>query len=129
MTLTGSESKQLIGRYLQALSGQDKTSAVVDKFVSDAALAEHIRQVEAAFPRYELTADTMVAESNLVAMRGTFQGVHRGEFAGIAATGRPVSAGLMIIYRLEDNRIAEHWLQFDTPALMAQLSAPAAAIA
>ena len=66
MTLTGSESKQLIGRYLQALSGQDKTTAVVDKFVSDATLAEHIRQVEAAFPRYELTADTMVAESNLV---------------------------------------------------------------
>ncbi len=43
--MSGSESKQLIGRYLQALSGQDKTPDIVNTFVSDAALAEHIRQV------------------------------------------------------------------------------------
>lgn len=122
MNLSGSESKQFIGRYLQALSGQAKTAAVVDTFVSDAALAEHIRQVEAAFPCYELVAEELVAESNLVAMRGTFQGVHRGEFAGIPATGKPVSASLMIIYRLDNNRIAEHWLQFDMPGLLAQLA-------
>lgn len=67
--------------------------------MSDPNLAEHIRQVEAAFPAYELVAEQLIAQGNLVAMRGTFQGVHRGAFAGIPATGRPVSAGLMIIYR------------------------------
>ena len=122
--MNGSESKQFIGRYLQALSGQDKTAAVVDKFVSDAALAEHIRVCEAAFPRYELVAEEMVAEGNMVSLRGTFSGVHQAEFYGVPATGRLVSAGLQIMYRLENGKIAEHWLQFDSPTLMAQLTAP-----
>ena len=122
MSVSASENKQFIGRYLQALSGQAKTPELVARFVSDASLAEHIRQVEAAFPAYELVAEELIAERNLVAMRGTFQGVHGGSFAGIPATGRPVSAELMIIYRFEGDRIAEHWLQFDMPALMAQLT-------
>jgi predicted ester cyclase len=123
MTLTSTESKQFVGRYLQALSGQAKTPELVARFVSDRALAEHIQQVEAAFPAYELIADELIAERNLVAVRGTFQGVHRGTFAGVAATGRPVSAGLMIFYRIEGDRIVEHWMQFDGAALMAQLTA------
>ena len=126
MTVSGAESKQFIGRYLQALSGQAKPPALVERFVSDPALAEHIRQVEAAFPFYELTADDLIAERNLVAMRGTFHGVHGGPFAGIDATGEAVTADLMIIYRIEDNRIAQHWLQFDAAGLIAQLSATAA---
>ena len=127
MSLTSTEGTQLVGRYLQALSGQAKTPALVARFVSDQSLAEHIRQVEEAFPAYELVAEEVIAERNLVAMRGTFQGVHRGTFAGIPATGRPVSAALMIIYRIEGDRIAEHWMQFDGAALMAQLQNAAVA--
>jgi predicted ester cyclase len=65
-----------------------------------------------------------VAEGNMVSVRGTFSGVHRAEFAGIPATGKHVSAGLQIMYRLENNKIAEHWLQFDMPTLLAQLNEP-----
>ena len=56
MSLTSTERKQFVGRYLQALSGQAKTPELVARFVSDRALAEHIQQVEAAFPAYELIA-------------------------------------------------------------------------
>jgi len=121
MSLTSTESKQLVGRYLQALSGQSKTPELVDHFVSDAGLAAHIRDVEAAFPEYELIAETLIAEGDLVAMHGAFHGVHRGPFAGIAPTGRSVSAPLMIIYRIANERIAEHWLHFDGTALVTQL--------
>jgi len=126
MTTTAAESKQLVGRYLQALSGQPKTAALVAQFVEDAALARHIRDVEAAFPEYELVADDVVAERDVVALRGTFRGVHRGPFNGVPATGRPVSAGLMIFYRVDRERIVEHWMQFDGASLMSQLQARAA---
>ena len=129
MTTTTADNKQLVGRYLQALSGQAKPQALVSKFVSDAGLAEHIHQVEAAFPFYELIADGIVAEGDTVAFRGTFHGVHGGAFAGVEATGRSVSAGLMIFYRIENGRIAEHWMQFDAASLIAQLTAPVAASA
>jgi steroid delta-isomerase-like uncharacterized protein len=122
MSLSSTESRQFVGRYLQALSGQAKTPALTERFVSDPSLAEHIRQVEAAFPAYELVADDLVAEGTMVAMRGTFRGVHRGEFAGIPATGRAVSAPLMIFYQIENGRIARHWLQFDAGSLIAQLT-------
>jgi predicted ester cyclase len=117
------ENKSLIGRYLHALSGQPKTPDLIERFVSDSGLAEHVRDVEAAFPAYEIVAEELIAERGLVAMRGTFRGVHRGAFAGIPATGRSVSAALMIIYRIEADRIAEHWMQLDSQALMAQLTA------
>lgn len=128
MSVSTTDSKQLIGRYLQALSGQAKTPELVARFVSDASLAEHIQQVEAAFPAYELIAEELVAERSLVAMRATFHGTHRGTFAGIPATGRSVSAALMIIYRVEGDRIAEHWMQFDGAALIAQLTASEVAV-
>jgi len=125
---TAAESKQFIGRYLQALSGQAKTPDLVAQFVSDPSLAAHIRDVEAAFPEYEIVAEDLIAEGDRVAMRGMFHGVHRGPFAGIAATGRSVSAPLMIVYRLQQGRIAEHWLHFDGAALVAQLRGAAVGV-
>ena len=127
--MSAAENTQFIGRYLQALSGQAKPPSLVERFVSDATLAEHISRAEAAFPFYELIADDLVAERDAVALRGTFQGVHGGPFAGIEATGRSVIANLMIFYRIEDGRIAEHWMQFDVAGLIAQLTAPVAATA
>jgi predicted ester cyclase len=73
MNPTSTAARQLIGQYLQALSGQRKTPDLVAEFVSDPHLAAHIRDVEAAFPEYELIADDLIAERDLVAMRGTFR--------------------------------------------------------
>jgi hypothetical protein len=64
MTATSAESKQFIGRYLQALSGQAKTADLVAKFVSDPALVAHINDVESAFPAYELIAEDLIAEGD-----------------------------------------------------------------
>jgi predicted ester cyclase len=117
-----SENKQFVAEYFHALSGRSKSPDVVARFVSDRALAEHIEQAEAGFPSYEIVVDEVTAERDLVAVRGTFRGVHRGAFAGIAPTGRQVSAGLMIMYRIAGNRIVEHWMQFDASSVMAQLT-------
>jgi predicted ester cyclase len=94
----------------------------MDRFISDASLKEHIRQAEAAFPGYEITAHQVVAEGDLVAVRGTVHGVHKGSFAGIPPTGRDITADLMIFYRIHDGRIAEHWLQWDVKAVIDQLT-------
>ena len=119
---TPNENKQFLAQYLQALSGKAKTPELVARFVSDRALADHIEQAEAGFPSYEILVDDVIAERDLVALRGTFRGVHRGSFAGVNSTGRQVSAGLMIIYRIADDRIVEHWMQFDGASLMSQLT-------
>ena len=127
MNSTVTECKQLIGRYLQALSGHRKTPDLVAQFVVDPHLAAHIQDVEAAFPESSLVAELVIAVHDLVGMRGTFHCVHRGPFAGIPATGASVSAPLMIVYRIRDNRIVEHWMQFDGAALVERLQSAAAA--
>lgn len=116
------DSKQLIQEYFNSLGGQPKTQELLDEYISDPGLKEHISVVEAAFPEYELIPSMIVAESELVAARCTFRGVHKGEFAGIQPTGKRVLAQLMIFYRIRNGRIAEHWMQIDTRALIEQLT-------
>ena len=115
------ENKRLIKSYLDALSGRNKTPELVAKYVNDKALAQHIAEVEAAFPSYELIPEQTLGEDDMVVVRGTFRGVHRGAFAGIDPTGKAVSAGLIIIYEVQNNRIVHHWMQFDLFSLLQQL--------
>jgi predicted ester cyclase len=117
--------KSFITEYLSALSGNAKTPALVQRYVSDERLARHIADIEAAFPNYELVPEDMLAEGDKVAVRGVFRGTHRGPFAGVQPTGKSVSAGLIIIYAVAAGRIADHWMQFDLFTLMQQLQAPA----
>jgi predicted ester cyclase len=116
------DTRQLIRGYFTALSGRPKTEELIDRFVSDPGLKEHIRAAEAAFPEYELIAHEIVAEGDLVAVRGAFRGIHEGDFAGIKRTGRRVTVDLMIFYRIADDRVAEHWMQLDMKGLLDQLT-------
>ena len=119
-------AKAIIRRYLDAFNA-DWERALRD-FVDDEGLAEHVRQMEGAFPNYQLTADDMIAEQDKVAVRFHLRAVHRGSLMGISATGREVVVEGIIIYQLANGRIAEHWLQVDMPGLLQQLGAvPAAA--
>lgn len=117
------DSKALIEDYLNALSGQPKTEELMNRYISDPSLKEHIRQAEAGFPAYEVIAHQMVAEGDLVAVRCTVRGVHKGEFAGIPATGRQISSDFMIFYRVSGGMIAEHWMQLNLAEIIQQLTA------
>ncbi|WP_263385218.1 ester cyclase [Granulicella arctica] len=122
MNALGIESKVFIEECFKALSGRPKPQDLIDRFVSDPALKEHIRGAEAGFPNYELIADQMVAEGDIVAVRCTIRGVHKGVFAGLQPTGKPVSSELMIFYKIKEERIAGHWMQIDMASLMKQLT-------
>ena len=123
--MSAQENKAFIGRYLKALSGQDKPPEVVDQYVSDSdqGLKEHIAFFEAAFPRYELIADDMVAEGDKVTVRATFTGTHEGDLMGLAPTHKTATVPIMLIYRIADDKIVKHWMVADQMSLMQQLGA------
>ena len=54
------------------------------------------RAIFAAFPDVHVTIDNVMAEGNFVAERHTARGTHKGEFMGVAATGKR-STGRKII--------------------------------
>lgn len=115
------EAKQLIGDYFDAINGKAKTEEILDKFITDQDLKEHIRFFESAFPEYELIPEDMIQENNKVAVRTTFRGKHLGELMGISATGKEVSTSIMLIYEVENNKISNHWMVADQFGLMQQL--------
>ena len=63
-----------------------------------------------------------LAENDLVAFTWTFQGVHQGPFAGIAATGKQVTLSGINVERLENGKIVEHWSHFDLAGLIKQMN-------
>jgi predicted ester cyclase len=121
--MSTSANKTFIRRYLDALSGVDKTPELVRQFVADEQLVQHIAAIEAGFPRYELSADDMVAEDDKVTLRSTFRGTHAREFAGLAPTQRQVTQPFIIIYRVDGEKIVEHWIAIDMLSFMQQLGA------
>ncbi len=117
------ETKAFLRRYLDALSGKDKPAATIDTYIadSDEELKQHIVFFEAAFPRYKLIADDMIAEGDKVAVHARFEGTHQGELMGIPPTGKEVSVPFIITYRIAEGKIVQHWMSFDRMALMEQL--------
>jgi steroid delta-isomerase-like uncharacterized protein len=77
----------------------------------------------AAFPdgRHDIT--DVLAEGDRVVVRGIFRGTHKGAFQGIPATGRTIAVDMVMIDRVVDGRIVEHYVQFDAMSLMQQLGA------
>jgi steroid delta-isomerase-like uncharacterized protein len=78
-------------------------------------------EVHAAFPDYSVKIDDQIAEGDKVVTRWTAQGTHKGQFQGIAPTGKHVSITGTTINRYVNGKIAEAWVQMDTLGLMRQL--------
>jgi predicted ester cyclase len=116
------ENKAFVKSYLEALSGKAKTPELVDQFVAEQALKDHIAGAEEGFPNYELIADHIVAEDDMVSVIGRFGGTHTGSFMGIPATGKSFSdVPIHITYKVEGGKIVDHWMLVDNAALMQQL--------
>jgi steroid delta-isomerase-like uncharacterized protein len=75
----------------------------------------------AAFPDLHFTIDGQIAEEDKVVTRWTMRGTHQGEFMGIPATGKQVTAGGVQIERVAGGQIVEHWRQSDDMGLLQQL--------
>lgn len=120
----------------EVLNGKDL--AVVDELL-DAEFAEHVagerKQVglegfkaarqrrNAAFPDWNVVVDDLIAEGDKVVVRATGHGTHRGEFMGIAPSGKRVSVSWIAIYRVRNGKLAEHWQNIDDLGLLRQLGA------
>ena len=115
------ENKALVRRYFEAVSGKDKPATSLEEFVDDEELKQHIAFFEAAFPRYEMIADDMIAEGDRVAVRARFRGTHKGDLMGIGPTGKQASLPFIIIYRVTNGKIMEHWMSVDQLDLLKQL--------
>jgi steroid delta-isomerase-like uncharacterized protein len=82
----------------------------------------------AGFPDIRVTIEETIAEGDQVASHGYFTGTHRGEFMGLAPTGKPIHVAYLDYWRVADGRLADNWVRMDSVGLLQQLGVlPAAA--
>lgn len=114
-------NKKLVLQFLEAVSGKEKLESLMRQYVTDETLIQHTLGMEVAFPKYAINPEDVIAEADKVVVRGTVRATHKGDLMGIPPTGVEVTVPLIIIYRIADGKIAQHWMNADMLGLMQQL--------
>jgi len=73
------------------------------------------------FPDFQYTMEDIVAEGDKVAIRWSGRATHKGEFMGIAPTGKQVTMTGISIIRIVDGKIVEEWGEMDMLSMMQQV--------
>jgi steroid delta-isomerase-like uncharacterized protein len=74
-----------------------------------------------AFPDFHSTLEDMFAEGDKVVQRFTARGTHKGEWMGIAPTGKQMTISGIAIHRITGGKIVEDWTSMDMLGALQQL--------
>jgi steroid delta-isomerase-like uncharacterized protein len=135
--MTAATNKERYREFIQAIFNEARFDRLDDFLAPSYAIQEAppgtapgregVRQVvtmfRTAFPDMTITLDEVVAEGDTVAALSTLRGTHRGEFMGVAPTGKTVSVTSLTMVRLEGGRLTKSWVKNDVASLMRQLGA------
>jgi steroid delta-isomerase-like uncharacterized protein len=76
-----------------------------------------------AFPDLQAQVRHMVREEDLVSTWVSYEGTHRGEFAGVPGSGRPVKFAAWDLFRIEGSQIVEITQYCDVFTILNQIGA------
>ena len=65
----------------------------------------------------------VLVEGDLVALRTIVTGTHTGDYAGVAATGNAIQTSASHIFRVDEDRLVEHWPVLDTYRILVAIGA------
>ena len=74
-----------------------------------------------AFSEIRVTAEQIVAEGDMVAVRWTARARHTGHLLGLPPTGRETVTTGIDMLRIVDGKIVEGWVDWDALSLLEQL--------
>jgi steroid delta-isomerase-like uncharacterized protein len=77
--------------------------------------------LRAAFPDFHADIHWQLADGERVTTYKTYHGTHKGEFFGIAPTGRKIQFETVDVMAVRDGKITEHWGVANLFSLMQQL--------
>lgn len=79
--------------------------------------------IRTAFPDTHCTINELAGEGDTVIARWTATGTHKGEWMGVAPTGKRVTHTGTTTLRIAGGKIVEHWADWDALGLLQQLGA------
>ena len=84
---------------------------------------EYSQAFFAAIPDLKHVILDTVVGGGKVACRVANRGTHRGTLMGVPATGKPIDALAIVIFRVEGGKVAEFWGVFDRLGMLQQVGA------
>lgn len=129
------KTRDFVRRYIEEVWNKQNLE-VVDEYLAEGytdhslppefkgpeGVKQWVKAVSASFSEQTIIED-QVTEGNMSIIRLTMRLTHRGEWRGIPATGKQVEISGYRTYRLEGDKIAEHWALIDGSSLEQQLRA------
>jgi steroid delta-isomerase-like uncharacterized protein len=136
-TTTGDAAKAVVRRNTEEVQGKGDFAVFEELFAQDfvdhtpqpgrTADREGARQLyqalRDAFPDFHAVIHWQAADGDLVTTFKTYHGTHKGEFFGIAPTGRSIQFETVDAMRVRNGQITEHWGVANLFSLMDQLGA------
>lgn len=112
------KNKQFFIRYSNAMSGKPKTRELIEQYVSDQALIEHILFFESVFPCYSGEIEELTCDGNRLVAKLKMKCKHEGFLHGIPPTHREIEATAVVGYEIENEKITSSWLISDQINIM-----------
>lgn len=134
--MSAEDNKELVRRYFAAIDATTDEN-MVDEFLSpdfvdhnpSPGCSPDVSGMKAAYRMFTQgspgthSIEDMVAEDDKVVARISARGTHSGELFGIPASGRDFMSTGIAIFRIENDKIVEHWNELDMLGTLVQLGA------
>jgi steroid delta-isomerase-like uncharacterized protein len=124
--MSTAENKELVRRYFDERWNHGSLD-VCDELLSSSMdieeQKEFVRAQHAALGNLHLTILDLLAEGDQVAIHWRIDGTHKGDFLGVAATGKPVTFQGIALLRITDGKIADDIAYWDNQSILEQIGA------
>ncbi len=84
-------------------------------------LKQGITASRAVFGDLHVQLHDVIADGEMVGVRGTMRCTHQGEFLGISPSGNELSWNGLALFRIVDGKITERWFNSDSLSITQQL--------
>ena len=112
------ENKAVVRRWFEATNKQNL--AVLGELIAPdfyhhttqlrrEAFKQYLTMLFKGFPDWHLTIEDIIAEGDKVWIRFDITGTHKGEYRGLASTGKKITAKSVNIYRIVNGKVVEVW--------------------
>jgi steroid delta-isomerase-like uncharacterized protein len=134
--MSAEQNKSIVRRWIENGWNRGNVSLIDDLYTSNVvqydpstpvevkgseALKQYVTAFLTALPDLQFTIEDLVAEGDKVVWRFSSHGTHQGPLMGIPATGRTATVTGMVLFRLENSKIAEVWVNIDTLGMLEQM--------
>jgi steroid delta-isomerase-like uncharacterized protein len=130
------ENKALTRRYFHEVWNEGDAEAIaelihpdymghdpsIDDLLGPDGMQAQTEATRRAFPDVRFDLHEVVAEGDLVAVRWTASGTHRGPFFDIPGTGNSVEISGLSMLRFQNGKIVEGWLERETLGILRQIT-------